>query len=160
VVLRLDSQHLASIQAHANSTYPEECCGLLLGTSDPTGKTVMEVRATSNAWEGEADSDLTKKRRYTIPPEEMLAAMKDGRDRGLDIIGIYHSHPDNPAEPSECDRAAAWQHYSYVIVSVPQGKAGEMRSWSLDDHGFFQPEKIAIASPPSGSLNRPRFNPL
>jgi proteasome lid subunit RPN8/RPN11 len=144
VVLSLDSQHLASIQAHANRTYPEECCGLLLGTSDPTGKTVMEVRATKNIWREEAQSDLTKKRRYLIPPEAMLVAMKHGRTLGLDIIGIYHSHPDCPAEPSEYDRAAAWQQYSYLIVSVPQGKAGDVRSWSLKDQQVFHEEDVLI----------------
>jgi proteasome lid subunit RPN8/RPN11 len=142
VVLRLESQHSASIQAHAISTYPLECCGLLLGKSDPTGKTVMEVRATQNAWRADSNSDLTKKRRYSIAPEEMLVAMKDGRDRGLEIIGIYHSHPDHPAEPSECDREGAWTHYSYLIVSVPQGEAGCFRSWSLSDRGLFDEEAI------------------
>lgn len=144
MVLSLDSQHVASIQAHANRTYPEECCGVLLGTSDPTGKTVMDVRATNNSWREEAQSDLTKKRRYVIPPEDMLVAMKHGRTLGLDIIGIYHSHPDCPAEPSECDRAAAWQHYSYLIVSVPQGKAGDVRSWSLSDQQVFHEEAVLI----------------
>ncbi len=144
MVLRLESQHSASIKAHAISVYPEECCGLLLGKSDPTGKTVMEVRATTNAWMADSDSGLTKKRRYSISPVEMLAAMKEGRDRGLEIIGIYHSHPDHPAEPSECDREGAWQHYSYVIVSVPQGNADVLRSWSLSDRGIFDEEAILI----------------
>jgi proteasome lid subunit RPN8/RPN11 len=132
-----------SIRVHAERTYPDECCGLLLGKSDPTGKTVMEVKATKNGWSGEA-SDLTKKRRYEIAPQEMLAAMKQARLQNLDIIGIYHSHPDQPAIPSECDRAAAWSHYSYAIVSVSEGKSVDLRCWSLDDQQVFQAEDLVI----------------
>ena len=146
MILRLESQHLASIQAHAERTYPEECCGLLLGKSDPTGKTVMEVRATTNHWQESSDSEsgFTKARRYEIAPADLLAAMKEGRARNLDIVGIYHSHPDHPAEPSECDRQAAWQHYSYAIVSVPKGNAGELRSWSLNEQSQFEEDPILI----------------
>ncbi|MBE9013928.1 M67 family metallopeptidase [Pseudanabaenaceae cyanobacterium LEGE 13415] len=143
VILRLNSQHLVSIRVHAERTYPDECCGLLLGKSDPTGKTVMEVKATNNGWKDDR-SDPTEKPQYEIAPEEMLAAMKEARSQGLDIIGIYHSHPDHPAIPSECDRAAAWSHYSYAIVSVTEGKAVDVRSWSLDDQQVFQAEDLLI----------------
>jgi proteasome lid subunit RPN8/RPN11 len=77
----------------------------------------------------------------------MLKAQKDARDRNLDIIGIYHSHPDHPAVPSEFDRAIAWQRYSYVIVSVQQGKTCDLQSWSLDDNCQFQSEEILTLSP-------------
>ncbi|MGG6268079.1 Mov34/MPN/PAD-1 family protein [Leptolyngbya sp. AN03gr2] len=143
VILRLNSQHLLSIRAHAERTYPDECCGLLLGKSDPTGKTVMDVKATNNGWNDDR-SDSTRKRQYEIAPEEMLAAMKEARSNNLDIIGIYHSHPDNPAIPSECDRLAAWSHYSYTIVAVSEGKAVDVRSWSLDDQQVFQAENLLI----------------
>lgn len=144
MILRLNSQHILSIRAHAERTYPEECCGLLLGKSDPTGKTVMEVKATKNGWSADGESDLTKKRRYEIAPEEMLAAMKAARSHNLDIIGIYHSHPDHPAVPSECDRAAAWSQYSYAIVSVLHGTSADLQSWSLDDQQVFQAETVLI----------------
>ncbi|HTL89019.1 MAG TPA: M67 family metallopeptidase [Leptolyngbya sp.] len=143
MILRLNSQHLANIRVHAERTYPEECCGLLLGKSDPTGKTVMEVKATKNEWSDD-QGDPSNQRQYEIAPAELLAAMKDARSRGLDIIGIYHSHPDHPAIPSECDRAAAWSQYSYAIVSVPKGTAAELQSWSLDDQQIFQPEDLLI----------------
>lgn len=143
VILRLNSQHLLSIRVHAERTYPEECCGLLLGKSDPTGKTVMDVKATNNEWNDDR-ADLTKKRRYEIAPKDMLAAMKEARSRNLDIIGIYHSHPDHPAIPSDCDRLAAWSHYSYAIVSVIKGKSIDVQSWSLDDQQIFQAEDLLI----------------
>jgi proteasome lid subunit RPN8/RPN11 len=77
----------------------------------------------------------------------MLQAQKDARDRHLDIVGIFHSHPDHPAVPSEFDRAIAWQRYSYIIVSVQQGQACDLKSWSLDDDQQFQPEAIITLSP-------------
>ncbi len=104
----------------------------------------MEVRATQNVWQDES-SDLTQ-RRYEIPPEAMLAAMKDGRTRGLEIIGVYHSHPDCLAIPSECDRAAAWSQFSYAIVAVFQGAATDVQSWSLNETSQFEAEPLFVTS--------------
>jgi proteasome lid subunit RPN8/RPN11 len=155
VILKLAVEHLRSICAHAESTYPQECCGLLLGELSQNSKTLVEVVATENAWSAEAveslqkidatlDSGTNKNSHYTIAPEVMLKAQREARDRQLDIIGVYHSHPDHPAIPSEFDRLCAWQPYSYIIVSVQQGKAGELQSWGLDDDHQFQPEEIVV----------------
>lgn len=152
-MLKVQSHHLQDIQAHAASTYPEECCGLLLGKLDKDGKTLVEVLETENSWNEEAaDSFATidnkakksssRRNRFSIAPEVMLEAQKEARDRHLDIIGIYHSHPDHPAIPSEFDRLIAWQQYSYIIISVQQGKACDLKSWIIDDNHQFQPEEI------------------
>jgi proteasome lid subunit RPN8/RPN11 len=77
----------------------------------------------------------------------MLIAMRDARDRGMDIIGIYHSHPDHPASPSECDRQLAWPQYSYVILSIERGEVRELYSWQLDDYHQFQPEELIVLDP-------------
>jgi proteasome lid subunit RPN8/RPN11 len=141
------------MQTHAESTYPEECCGLLLGHLRGDVKTLVEVLATQNSWgddevddfqsiESSAQRKSSKRNRFSIAPKVMLQAQKDARDRNLDIIGIFHSHPDHPAVPSEFDRAIAWQQYSYIIVSVQQGKACDLKSWSLNDEHQFQPEEI------------------
>ena len=141
------------MQTHAESTYPEECCGLLLGNLRGDVKTLVEVLATQNSWgddevddfqaiESSAPGKSSKRNRFSIAPKVMLQAQKDARDRNLDIIGIFHSHPDHPAVPSEFDRAIAWQQYSYIIVSVQQGKACDLKSWSLNDEHQFQPEEI------------------
>jgi proteasome lid subunit RPN8/RPN11 len=138
---------------HAESTYPEECCGLLVGQRSGDIKTLIEVLPTENSWGGEAEDTFqssegsaqrksSKRNRFSIAPIVMLKAQKDSRDRNLDIIGIFHSHPDYPAVPSEFDRAIAWQQYSYIIVSVQQGKACDLKSWTLDDDQQFQPEEI------------------
>jgi proteasome lid subunit RPN8/RPN11 len=145
------------MQTHAESTYPEECCGLLLGQLSDDEKILIEVLLTENSWdaeaveafqavEGSAQLDTTKRTRYSIAPEAMLKAQKDARDRNLNIIGIYHSHTDHPAIPSEFDRAIAWQQYSYVIISVQQGKACDFKSWSLGDEHQFQPEELLTIS--------------
>lgn len=150
MVLQLLPKHLQTIYTHAETTYPEECCGIILGNLTSEGKTVVEVMPTENAWNAETAAELpgddtldySKRQRYAIAPQVMLHAQKEARDRKLNIIGIYHSHTDHPAIPSEYDQKLAWQEYSYIIVSVQNGKASDMKSWTLDDSHQFQQEII------------------
>jgi proteasome lid subunit RPN8/RPN11 len=150
MVLQLLPKHLQTIYTHAETTYPEECCGIILGNLTSEGKTVVEVMPTENAWNAETAAELpgddtldySKRQRYAIAPQVMLHAQKEARDSKLNIIGIYHSHTDHPAIPSEYDRQLAWQEYSYIIVSVQNGKASDMKSWTLDDNHQFQQEII------------------
>jgi proteasome lid subunit RPN8/RPN11 len=152
VILKLQPEHLQTIRTQAEKTYPEECCGIIFGYLSTTDKTVVEIMPTDNAWSAEAadilnnDTEQSKKRRYAIAPQVMLQAQKQARDRHCNIIGIYHSHPDNPAIPSEFDRQCAWQEYSYIIVSVRNGKAAEIKSWCLDDDHLFHEETILTGS--------------
>jgi proteasome lid subunit RPN8/RPN11 len=158
-VLKLHFNHLQAMNDHAESTYPEECCGLLLGHIKGDEKTLIEILPTENSWsEQTADTfqfvegipgehKYSKLNRFSIAPKVMLEAQKDARDRHLNIIGIYHSHTDHPAIPSEFDRVIAWPQYSYLIVSVQQGSACDLKSWSLDDNHQFQPEEIHRISP-------------
>jgi proteasome lid subunit RPN8/RPN11 len=150
VVLKLSAEHWQAIAAHAQRTYPEECCGLLLGRLVGEEKALVEVREIANTWSSDVMNELaselplSKTHRYWIAPEDLLREMKDARANALEIIGVYHSHPDHPAEPSECDRRLAWSQYSYIIVSVQQGKAGDLRSWVLDDNQQFYSEKVLL----------------
>jgi proteasome lid subunit RPN8/RPN11 len=139
VILKLNQEHLESIHTHAEISYPLECCGIILGIR----KTVVEVIATENAFPVEEE----KNRRYAIAPEMMLKMQREARDKSLNIIGIYHSHPDYPAIPSECDRELAWQEYSYIIVSVVKGKASDFHCWTLNENHQFQPEEIQLLIP-------------
>jgi proteasome lid subunit RPN8/RPN11 len=74
-----------------------------------------------------------------------MVADRAAEARGLDVVGWYHSHPDHPARPSEYDREHAWPWYSYIIVSVAKGVAGEMTSWRLqDDRAGYEKERIEV----------------
>ncbi|NJK99403.1 MAG: M67 family metallopeptidase [Spirulinaceae cyanobacterium RM2_2_10] len=156
-MLYVQSNHLASIRAHAVRDYPRECCGLLVGTVAATGAILHEVWPMANVWDAAAAAELavatdsepraaSQGSNFSIAPLELLRAQKTARERQLSIIGVYHSHPDHPARPSEFDRAIAWPQYSYLIIAVPSGIAGEIRNWRLDDQQQFQPEPIVTDS--------------
>ena len=138
-MLVLTTEQEAAIRAHGEADYPYECCGLLLGTFAADGrKTTVEVMPISNAREESA-----KRNRFLITPQELMRGECYARSRQLDIIGFYHSHPDHPAVPSGYDLDHALPVYSYVIVSVAQGRAGEVQSWELEaDRSRFNPESI------------------
>lgn len=146
--LYLNASHRHSLYNHAETAYPEECCGLLIGKKTGPNKTILEIWPAENIWNKQTADELgdtsnrTKQSRYAIAPEFMLKAQKQSRERHLSILGIYHSHCDNPAIPSECDRLYAWPEYSYIIVSVSQGKATDLQNWTLDQTGHFQPEEM------------------
>ncbi|PZV11076.1 MAG: metal-dependent protease of the PAD1/JAB1 superfamily [Leptolyngbya sp.] len=157
----------------AAASYPTECCGILVGRRQfgpsnaaagaaEVSREVVQVVATENSWEpsllgytdaqaeGQKNAQEDRPRehslgdRYYIDPADLLRVQKSARDRGLEIVGIYHSHPDHPAVPSECDRALAWPVYSYVIVSVVQGRVADLKSWRLDDQHRFQSEPVKM----------------
>ena len=113
-----------AIKEHGRETYPNECCGFLLGALG--GEKVAEIARASNARE----DSLTN--RYLIPPVEFVRVQRDADARGLDIVGFYHSHPDHPARPSAFDREHAWPGYVYLIAAVDRGAAGELRGFRFD----------------------------
>ena len=118
-MLRLPQSAYASLRLHGEETYPHECCGVLLGQMDDDG--VRTVTSTARAGNTRTDSAHN---RYNIDPKELIRIQREGRERGEDIIGFYHSHPDHPAQWSQTDLAEAhWFSCSYVITSVEQGKA-------------------------------------
>lgn len=133
-------RHLQTISRHAAASYPEECCGFLIGRSSADGgESTMIERVLSVGNERQE----SRHNRYLIAPETVLAANKEARALGLDVVGYYHSHPDHPAKPSEFDREHAWPGLSYVIVSVQGGRVDDTRSWRLsDDRERFDEETI------------------
>jgi proteasome lid subunit RPN8/RPN11 len=129
---------LARIQAHGEAAYPEEGAGFLLGTRDGDLQRVADVIALPNVREEEA-----RHTRYLISPEDTIRAEEEADRRGLNVIGVFHSHPDHPAQPSEFDREWALPWFSYVITSVQQGQAVESRCWRLaDDRSGFEEQPI------------------
>lgn len=124
---------------HAVEDYPDECCGFMLGR-EGENREVTELRRVENTREG------NRRRRFQIDPSDYQKAEKEAFDRELDLLGVYHSHPDHPAEPSEHDRRSALPWFSYVIVSVNAGSASRLRSWRLDEDRNFQEEPVEIHS--------------
>jgi len=124
---------------HGERDYPYECCGLLIGRFETSGqKIVSETYPISNAREEEA-----KRNRFLIRPDELMRGEKRARDKGLDVVGFYHSHPDDQAVPSQYDLSHAWPTYSYIVVSVIHGGAAELRSWEMEsDRSRFNEEQI------------------
>lgn len=135
--LKISEELLAGIREHGKKAYPNECCGVLLGRIEDSRKSVVELRAMENTRED------SPRNRYLISSRELLEAEKAARARGLDIVGVYHSHPDHPARPSEFDREHAFPWYSYIIVSVHGGKPVDLASWTLrDDRSAFDAEDL------------------
>jgi len=136
-MLRIRDEDLKTIESHGVATFPHECCGILLGRVSGGDKTVEELLPVDN------ERQESRHNRFLITPEALLRAEREGRARGLDIVGFYHSHPNAPALPSEYDREHAWPTYSYIIVSVVDGVAGPVTSWELSsDRTRFEPENV------------------
>jgi proteasome lid subunit RPN8/RPN11 len=145
-MLKLTQSLYQALRAHGEETYPQECCGVLLGQVEDNTRTV-----TCTARAGNTRTDSAHNR-YNIDPKDLIRIQREGRDRGEDIIGFYHSHPDHPAQWSETDFAEAhWFGCSYVITSVENGKAVTTNSFELagmdEADKRFLDEKIEISQP-------------
>ena len=134
----LSPQQEAAIRAHGQKAYPQECCGFLVGVDGD--ETVAHAVIPAGNMRGDSPQN-----RYAIAPEELYAVDRAARSDGQGVVGIYHSHPDVAARPSEYDREHACPWYCYVIVSVKSGKADELRNWRLtDDASGFLEDAITI----------------
>jgi proteasome lid subunit RPN8/RPN11 len=135
--LLITPDHLRAIDRHGEETYPEECCGFLIGRASGDETVVERVLPVAN------ERQDSRHNRFVINPETVLAAHKEARAAGADVVGYYHSHPDHPSRPSDFDREHAWPGLSYLIVSVQGGRAADARSWRLaDDRDRFDEETI------------------
>lgn len=141
------------MREHAEAGYPFEICGFLVGTVENGARVAREAWPVRNAWEddpeqrarmlrameeaGGASADrweaASEERRFLISPADTVAAMKRARKAKLDLVGVYHSHPEHPAVPSDFDRSAAWPEWSYAILSVRGERVVELRSWEVLD---------------------------
>lgn len=130
------------IRTHSELEYPYESCGLVLGNFENGVKVGKELYRLGNTRESEA-----KRTRFEIDPSEMVRGELYARRNGLDVVGIYHSHPDHPSVPSEFDRSHAWPGYSYLILSVGHGFSVRLQSWELDpETKQFEEEKLVLNS--------------
>lgn len=139
--LRLPDTILAAIHGSGAGAYPEEGAGLLLGRGGEDGqREVTAILSIPNKRE-----DGARHNRYMISPLDMLRGEQAAMQQDLEVIGIFHSHPDHPNRPSEFDREWALPWYSYVITSVETGMAVESRSWRLsEDRSKFIEEEIQV----------------
>ncbi len=129
-----------AIRGHGEETFPNECCGFMLGSVNGENRRVIELMRADNDRE-----DEEQYHRFLITPEAYMKSEKAARSKGLDIVGFYHSHPNARARPSQYDLDQAWPFYSYVIVSVMDKSADNMTSWILkDDRSAFDEEDIAL----------------
>jgi proteasome lid subunit RPN8/RPN11 len=117
----------STIASHSAATYPQECCGVLVGTDEAGARTVFQAIPVDNVWPVVDE----RVRRFSIDPKTLLTIDRSLDGTGRSVIGFYHSHPDHPAEPSEFDRSIAWPTYSYVIARVGASGIEAIRSWRL-----------------------------
>jgi proteasome lid subunit RPN8/RPN11 len=136
-MLRIKGSALQKIIAQAERDYPYETCGLLLGKAEGETRTVFGAFETPNA-NAERKND-----RYEIHPRDYLKAEEKAKNFGLEIVGVYHSHPDHPDRPSQFDEERAFEGWSYIILSVSKGKVVSYKSWELIE-GKFREEQILI----------------
>jgi len=122
-MIRIEAEPWDAMVAHARETYPNECCGAMLGSTDGDQKTVRIALRLHNAFEG------AQAARYELRPEDLLAADKAARERSMDLIGIYHSHPDCDAYFSKTDLQNSCPWYSFVVLSIQKGEFHHANSW-------------------------------
>ena len=137
-MLKIGQIPLDEMIKDAVKTFPDECCGFLFGKEENDNRTVIKTQVVDNAREGD------KKRRFVISLKDYLKAEQFADVNNLQLIGVYHSHPNHPAIPSEHDRVAAQPFFSYIILSVFNNEFDHIRSWQLNDERQFEEEKIFI----------------
>lgn len=139
MTLVLERRHANAICRHGEADYPAEACGLIGGTVDGDRKLVVQLVPLANQRTDAA------RNRYLIDPESFRRAQEKLDRDGLDVVGVYHSHPDHPAAPSAFDREHAWPWLSYVIVGIARGRAAQLKSWTLtEDRAAFAEESITF----------------
>ena len=162
-MLNITSAAVEAIRRHGTEGFPFEICGLLIGTIQGETRDVQEAWPLRNAWEddpeqrkamfaeieaegGQATADEWEAadtgRRFVVSPRDQMTASKRARGMGMDVVGVYHTHPNHPAVPSAFDRSIAWEGWSYVILSVRDGRAAEFRSWVVENDGPFVEEVV------------------
>ncbi len=131
---------LNDIRRHGRETYPEECCGALVGADGGGPATIRRIEPLANSREDQ------RRRRFRIEPAEYLRIEQAAEAEGLGIVGFYHSHPDHPAVPSEYDREHAMPVFHYVVLRVASGVPGEITSWVLsEDRSKFERETLDVS---------------
>ncbi|HWB86266.1 MAG TPA: M67 family metallopeptidase [Bryobacteraceae bacterium] len=122
-MIRIEPEAWEAMVSHARQTYPNECCGAMLGSIDDSQKSVQVALRLQNAYEG------AQAARYELRPQDLLAADKAAREHNMDLVGIYHSHPDCDAYFSKTDLQNSCPWYSFVVLSIQKGEFHHANSW-------------------------------
>ena len=138
-MITVTNEQIAEIERHGERQYPYECGGMLIGHLAADGsKSLVELLPMENAMDQSEQHN-----RVLITPKDVLRAERYAREKKLDVIGYYHSHPDHPARPSQFDLDHALPVWTYIIVSVEQGTAADVRAWEMEnDRSKFNEEEI------------------
>ncbi len=126
-MVRILKELARRMEVHGQKTYPEECCGILLGSNDGDETVILDVAGIDNLQED------NRRRRFLITPKQYLQAERAASERNLQLLGFYHSHPDHPAIPSEFDREHALPWFTYIVLSIAHGEAKVMTAWFLSE---------------------------
>ena len=146
-MIRLSKNNVAEIELYAEQTYPEECCGMMLGFSKNETHFIEKVIKIDNS------QDENRRRRFFITPDQYRQAEQLAREWKMELLGFYHSHPDHPAAPSVFDTDHALPWFTYIIVSVRQGKSAAMTAWLLDEKRTQFIERIIVVEPVPDSFS-------
>ena len=139
--VQLGAAAQAEIRRLATAAYPHEGCGVLIGSYRGDGVAVEEVTSGRNLWTERLRD------RYDLDPADIQSADRSARQRGLDVVGFWHSHPDHPARPSQFDSDRAWVDYAYLIVNSGSNGTGDLNAFAKDAQAqALQP--IALAQEP------------
>lgn len=135
-MIRIEQKPLDEMFQDALQSFPDECCGFFFGREIGEERTITNILVVNNSKEGD------KRRRFEISPKDYLNAERFADENELQLLGVYHSHPNHPAIPSEHDRVAAQPYFSYLIISVKENEIADIRSWQLNDSFQFEEETI------------------
>jgi proteasome lid subunit RPN8/RPN11 len=122
-MIRIEPEPWRQMVEHARAAYPNECCGAMIGSVDDGAKVVRIALPLENAYQG------AQRSRYELRPEDLLQADRQARTRSMDLVGIYHSHPDCGAYFSETDLKNSCPWYSFVVLSIQKGEFDHANSW-------------------------------
>ena len=140
--IHIDQAVLESLQRHAVREYPDECCGILIGLRQDQQVHVTRVVEAKNI------AEERRGQRYQIDWKTLFSTLRAVRNQPEDFVGFYHSHPDGSVSPSERDRERAWINFSYVILTMVDGRCADVTGWRIPVEGAsFDREDL---TPPSG----------
>ena len=140
-MLKIKKEHIEEIKKQGEKGYPYEICGFMLGKIDYENN----IREVKEIFQVENQNKERANDRFEISPKDYLKVEDYAKKKGVQIIGIYHTHPDNPDKPSKTDLMFAQPDMSYIIMSVNNGKAENWRSWELDlEKNEFKEEKMEV----------------